>query len=189
MERREFVRNTTGAAAWTALSASRILGANDRVMLGIIGCGGRGRTVMREMLRAPGAELAATCDVYDANAARANQDLAGGRAKTAKDFRHLLDMRELDAVQISTPDHWHAIPTVLALEAGKHVYVEKPFALTVREGRAMVEATAALGAFFIPARSIARRRTSQKPRGWSRAARSATFRWCGSGIAETSRRI
>ena len=150
MERREFVRNTTGAAAWTALSASRILGANDRVMLGIIGCGGRGRTVMREMLRAPGAELAATCDVYDANAARANQDLAGGRAKTAKDFRHLLDMRELDAVQISTPDHWHAIPTVLALEAGKHVYVEKPFALTVREGRAMVEAACRTGRILYP---------------------------------------
>ena len=150
MERRDFVRNVTGGAAWTALSASRVIGANDRVVAGIIGCGGRGRTVMREMLRAPNTELAVACDVFDANAARAAHDLAGGQAKTVKDFRRLLEMREVDAVQISTPDHWHAIPTVLALEAGKHVYVEKPFALTIREGRAMVEAARRTGRILYP---------------------------------------
>jgi len=150
MERREFVRNATGAAAWTALSASRILGANDRVQVAIIGCGGRGRTVMREMLRAPNTELAAACDVYDTNAARAAHDLSGDRAKTIKDFRRVFEMHEVDAVQISTPDHWHAIPTVLALEAGKHVYVEKPFARTIREGRAMVEAARRTGRILYP---------------------------------------
>jgi len=150
MERRDFVRNVTGAAAWTALSASRVIGANDRVVVGIIGCGGRGRTVMRETLRAPNTELAVACDVYDANAARAAHDLSGGQAKTVKDFRRLLETREVDAVQISTPDHWHAIPTVLALEAGKHVYVEKPFALTIREGRAMVEAARRTGRILYP---------------------------------------
>lgn len=137
MEGREFVRNANGTAAWTALSAARVLGANDRVTVGIIGCGGRARTVMREMLRAPNTELAVACNVYDTNAARA-AELSGGQAQTVKDFRRLLEMHEIDAVQISTPDHWHAIPTVLALEGGKHVYVEKPFALTIREGRAMV---------------------------------------------------
>jgi len=150
MKRREFVRNATGAAAWTALSASRVLGANDRVTLGIIGCGGRGRLVMREMLRAPDTSLAATCDVYDTNAERGSHEFSGGQAKTVKDFRRLLEMKEIDAVQISTPDHWHAIPAVLALEAGKHVYVEKPFALTVREGRAMVEAAQRTGRILFP---------------------------------------
>src|SRR5690349_73285 len=128
MERRHFI------AGWTALSASRVLGANDRVGLAIIGCGGRGRMVMHEMLRAPNTELVAAADVYDTNAARA------GAAKTFRDFRRVFELREVDAIQISTPDHWHSIPTVLALQAGKHVYVEKPFALTIREGRAMVEA-------------------------------------------------
>jgi predicted dehydrogenase len=136
MQRREFV----AATAWTALSAARVLGANDRVVVGLVGCGGRGRLVMRGLLQAPGTELAAACDVYDANAERASQDLSGGRAQTLKDFRRLLDMKEVDAVMVSTPDHWHSIVTVLGLEAGKHVYVEKPFALTIREGRAMVEA-------------------------------------------------
>jgi predicted dehydrogenase len=150
MERRQFVRNVSEAAAWTALSASRVLGANDRVTVGIIGCGGRGRMVMREMLRAPNTELAAACDVYDNNAALAAQELSAGRAKTIKDFRRLLETRDIDAVQISTPDHWHAIATVLALEAGKHVYVEKPFALTVREGRAMVEAARRTGRILYP---------------------------------------
>ena len=105
MERRQFVRNATTAAAWTALSASRVFGANERVVLGIIGCGGRGRTVMRSMLLAPNTALAAACDVYDDNSARALHDLSAGQAKPVKDFRRLLEMREVDAVQISTPDH------------------------------------------------------------------------------------
>jgi predicted dehydrogenase len=140
MERRQFVRNLTGAAAWTALSARRIAGANDRVVLGLIGCGGRGRTVMREMLRDSNTEFAAACDVYDTNAAHAADDFNRGHARTIKDFRTLLEMKNVDAVLVSTPDHWHSITAILALEAGKQVYVEKPFALTVREGRAMVEA-------------------------------------------------
>ncbi len=86
MERREFVRNAA-VAGWTALSASRVLGANDRIFVGIIGCGGRGRTVMREMLRAPNTTLAAACDVFDTNSARAAQDFSAGQAKTVKDFR------------------------------------------------------------------------------------------------------
>jgi predicted dehydrogenase len=146
MERRDFVRT----AAFAAASASKVLGANDRVVVGLIGCGGRGRQVMRGLLQAPNTELAAACDVYDANAERAARDLAGGRAKTIRDFRRLLEMKEVDAVMVSTPDHWHSIVTVLALDAGKHVYVEKPFALTIREGRAMVEAARRTGRILFP---------------------------------------
>jgi predicted dehydrogenase len=132
MNRRAFV---TG----TAVSAGRILGANDRVVVGLIGCGGRGRYVARLMREAPGVEFGAVCDVYEPNAARA-REWAGPGARAYKDFRHLLEQKDIDAVQISTPDHWHAIPTVLACQAGKDVYVEKPLAHNVKEGRAMVEA-------------------------------------------------
>jgi predicted dehydrogenase len=151
MERREFVRNAAAATGWTALSAGKVLGANERVLVGLIGCGGRGRGVMRGMLQAPNTELAAACDVYDPNAERASKDLAEGKAKTMKDFRRLLEIKEVDAVLVATPDHWHAIPTVLGLEAGKHVLVEKPFALTVREGRAMVDAARRTKRILMPA--------------------------------------
>ena len=151
MKRREFVRDATGVAAWTALSASRVLGANDRVVVGLLGCGARGPAVMRGMLEAPGAELAAICDVYDTNAARANTTLVNGKAKTMKDFRRVLEMKEVDAIYVATPDFWHSIHTVMSLEAGKHVFVEKPFALTIREGRVMVEAAARTKKILMPA--------------------------------------
>ena len=136
MERREFVANTT----LTALSASRALGANERVGLAVIGCGGRCNYVARFMLQAPGAEVRAVCDVFDERAEKTRQQLTGGKAPSFKDFRKVLELKEVDAVLVATPDHWHAIPTVLACQAGKDVYVEKPFSLTVREGRKMVEA-------------------------------------------------
>jgi len=151
MERREFIKDAAVSAGWTALAADRVLGANDRVVLGLIGSGGRGRYVSTGLLKAPNTEMAAVCDVYDPNAEQGSKALAGGKAKTFRDFRKLLEMREIDAVYVATPDHWHAIPTVLALEAGKHVFVEKPFSLTVREGRAMVEAARRTGKILMPA--------------------------------------
>src|SRR5204863_592500 len=84
-------------------------------------------------------EYGAAADVYLPNAERTRQ-WAGPTARAYQDFRRLLDQKEIDAVHIATPDHWHAIPTVLACQAGKDVYVEKPLAHNVREGRAMVAA-------------------------------------------------
>ncbi|HMV50065.1 MAG TPA: Gfo/Idh/MocA family oxidoreductase, partial [Blastocatellia bacterium] len=142
MKRREFINSAiTGSAviSTTALSYERIAGANDRVNLGLIGCGGRGRQVADLMRKAPGAEYGAVCDVYETNAASA-QAWAGAAAKKFGDFRKLLELKEVDAVHIATPDHWHAAITVLACAAGKDVYVEKPLAHNVREGRVMVEA-------------------------------------------------
>jgi len=135
MERRTFLTTTTAAAA----SAQRIAGANDRVVVGLIGCGGRGRYVSRLMREAPNVEFAATADAYLPNAEAAKQ-WAGPTARAFQDFRKLLDLKELDAVLVATPDHWHCIPTILACQAGKDVYVEKPLAHNVREGRAMIEA-------------------------------------------------
>jgi predicted dehydrogenase len=133
MQRRAFLA--------TALSASRILGANDRIRMGLIGCGGPGRYVAKCIRDAggDGLQYVAACDVSKNTAAQAAKDF-GGAPEIYQDFRRLLDHKDIDAVHVATPDHWHAIPTVLACAAGKDVYVEKPLAHNIREGQAMVAA-------------------------------------------------
>src|SRR5687767_8291712 len=105
MRRREFLRSTATSAV-AASSASGILGANNRVRVGLIGCGGRGMAVARLMRQVPDVEFAAVCDVYEPHAARA-RDWAGGTCEAYGDFRKLLERRDVDAVIIATPDHWH----------------------------------------------------------------------------------
>ena len=142
MQRRRFLTGTlraTGAATLLAPAAQRALGANDRVVVGLIGCGGRGRYVAELMRESPGVEYAAAADVYLPNAEEARL-WAGPKAQAYQDFRRLLDRKDIDAIHIATPDHWHAIITVLACHAGKDVYVEKPLSHNIREGRAMVDA-------------------------------------------------
>ena len=139
MRRRDFLAATTGVCSFTALSYAQIAGANNRVRVALIGCGGRGMTVARLMREAPDTQFVAACDVYETNAGRA-KEWAGAEATAYADFRNALDRKDIDAVLVATPDHWHAIPTVLACQAGKDVYVEKPLAHNIREGRAMVEA-------------------------------------------------
>jgi predicted dehydrogenase len=134
MDRRRFL----AAAAMTAASAQRILGANDRVRVALIGCGGRGRSVARHMVKTPNVAYTALCDVYDPQAREANQELSAGAGKLYKDFRRVLEDPDIDAVHIGTPDHWHAIPAVTALQAGKHVYCEKPISHNILEGKAIV---------------------------------------------------
>ena len=135
MNRREFL---SGAAA-LASSSSRVHGANNRVVVGLIGCGSRGSYVASKMREAPDVEFGAVCDVYEANAAKAH-DWAGAKSKQYSDFRKLLENKDIDAVMVSTPDHWHSAITIMACEAGKDVYVEKPLAHNIHEGRAMVNA-------------------------------------------------
>jgi predicted dehydrogenase len=135
--RREFVQVTAAATAATVLRAKGVMGANERVNVGLIGCGGRGSAVWQRFLKQPEVNPVAVCDVYEPFLKR-----AAGKSSTAavKDFRRLLDRKDIDAVIIATPDHWHAIQTVMACEAGKDVYCEKPLSLTVREGRLMLDA-------------------------------------------------
>lgn len=132
--RRDFIVSATAA-----LSASRIIGANDRVQVGFIGFGLIGAQHVHDFKNLPDVDLAAMCDVY-APRLRAGQLACGPRTKAYADFRRLLDDKDVQAVVISTPDHWHALLTVMACAAGKDVYVEKPLTLFVREGRWMVEA-------------------------------------------------
>lgn len=119
-------------------TVAKVAGANERVRLGVIGCGGRGRYVARWM-REAGAEIAAAADVYLPNAERLKSE-CGGDCAVYQDFRRLLDRTDIDAVLVATPDHWHAGAAVAACAAGKHVYLEKPFTYSIREGRAVVEA-------------------------------------------------
>ncbi|PYR61780.1 MAG: hypothetical protein DMF85_01320 [Acidobacteria bacterium] len=131
------------AAAMSAASQDRVAGANRRVRVALIGCGGQGNGDLRAALRL-GAECVALCDVDDEQTsktrARIEKDFNAAPPLMTRDFRRVLDRQDVDAVIIGTPDHWHALPTVLACDAGKDVYVEKPLALTIGEGRVMVNA-------------------------------------------------
>lgn len=138
--RRDFLRGAgTATAAMTAASYSRVLGANDRIQLGLIGCGDRGTGVMNNFVRTDRVQVTALCDIYEAHIERARQRGASG-AKGFGDHRKLLEMKELDAVLIATPDHWHAATAIDALNAKKDVYVEKPLTLKPEEGPDIVKA-------------------------------------------------
>jgi len=146
MKRRAFLKNVAGVsllAAAPSWGADHVDGANERVRLGVIGCGGRGRFVARHLVEA-GAQLVALCDVYEINLRAAHQEV-GGSCRCLQDFRRVPEQRDVDAVLIATPDHWHAIPMVLACQAGKDVYVEKPLGHNIREGQAMVRAAQQFG--------------------------------------------
>ena len=133
MKRRSFVR-TTAAAAASGPFLGRVLGANDRIVVGQIGCGGRGRYEISICKRNPQVRIAAVCDVYQPLVDRA-KELAGSPADGYQDFRRVIERNDIDAVFVSGPDHWHALQSVMACQAGKDVYCEKPLSLTIDEGR------------------------------------------------------
>src|SRR4051794_7781193 len=135
--RRTFLQ-TAGAAALAAATYGRVRGANDRVGVGFIGYGLVGRRHVIDFQAQPDADCVGIAEVHRGRAAEAAARL-GPRAKSVGDFRRLLDDSAVRAVVVSTPDHWHALPTMLACAAGKDVYVEKPLTLFVREGRWMVD--------------------------------------------------
>lgn len=132
--RRTFLR----VAGGTALSYSRILGANERIRLGTIGCGGRGLSVMGDFMKNSAVQVTAVCDVYGVQLDKALTRAAGARGFS--EHRKLLEFREVDAVLIATPDHWHAQCAMDALNAGKDVYCEKPLTLKIEEGPPIVKA-------------------------------------------------
>lgn len=144
MQRRQFLNSaTTGTCAWalSARSYSQVLGSNDRIRLALIGCGGRGQYVAKLMTDVANTEYVAFVDLYDVNAGKAKQsDWGRQTGDIYTDFRHALDRKDVHAVHVATPDHWHAIPTYMASLAQKDAYVEKPLTHNIREGRALVEA-------------------------------------------------
>jgi len=123
--------------------ASNLAGANDRVNVAMIGVRNQGRALTANFSSQPLANVVALCDVHESSFGRALEAVEkSGRPKPAlhKDLRRVLDDKSIDAVVIATPDHWHAPTTILACDAGKDVYVEKPASHNLREGRLMVEA-------------------------------------------------
>jgi predicted dehydrogenase len=139
MRRRQFVMNTSAAVVGTALSARRVLGANDRVNVALIGCGTRGRLLASLLKQTPGAAVTALCDVYDKQVEQV-RGLASEGARAFKDFRQVLDQKDVDAIVVATPDHWHGLIAIAACQAGKDAYVEKPLAHNIEESRAVVQA-------------------------------------------------
>src|SRR6266850_1935502 len=118
-------------------------GANDKIRLGVIGCGARGRDILGVFLSNKEVDCAVVCDVDDKMLAQAVAEVESKRKEkpdAVKDFRRVLDRKDVDCVLVATPDHWHALGTIYACQAGKDVYVEKPLAKTIDEGRAMLEA-------------------------------------------------
>jgi len=138
--RRGFLRGAAaGAIACPWFVRASAFGANDRITTGIIGLGGPAGGGAR------GTKLLAVCDVRDDKLARHALHLG---VKKYRDYRELLARDDIDAVLIGTPDHWHAIPAIAAAKAGKDIYCEKPMSLTIREGRAMVNAVRRYGVVF-----------------------------------------
>ena len=139
LNRREFAKTIAVARATTAFGGLNILGANERVRLGFIGLGNRGDQVLDAFLKHPDCQVLAICDLFQPYLDFAAKKI-GTQPKQFRDYRRLLEEKDIDAVVICTPDHWHALQTVHACEAGKDVYVEKPLSLRVAEGRKMVAA-------------------------------------------------
>jgi predicted dehydrogenase len=128
-----------------AVSYRKINGAGDTIRVAVIGCNSRGASMAGTFSKLPGAEVVYICDVDDLatqKAVRTVKDITGNEPKGLRDFRRILDDKNLDAVYIATPDHWHAPASILSLKADKHVYVEKPLSHNPREGEMLVDAAA-----------------------------------------------
>lgn len=136
--RRQFVAGSAAAAASMALSSRRVLGANDAINVGFIGVGSRGSHSAKWFSEIAGVRVAALADPDSDTLGKAAKGFPG--AKTFQDLRKIIDDKSIDAVVISTCNHWHALAAIWACQAGKDVYVEKPISQTIWEGRKMVEA-------------------------------------------------
>jgi predicted dehydrogenase len=167
--RRSFIAKSTltaagvsvGLNAFNSVQTSRIFGSNEKIRMGFIGIGNRGSQLLRMFMNYDDVEVAAFCDVYEPYTARDRSKVdpryiatRSGQIpkmeekfpyppKIYSDYRKLLEDRDIDAVCIATPDHWHALMTIDAIRAGKDVYVEKPLTITIHEGRVMCDVQAA----------------------------------------------
>lgn len=140
LSRRAFVQTTAAVTAF-GVPAVNVLGANETIRVGLIGTGGRTRTLMNSLAKVPNVRMTALCDVYEPNIDLARK-VADPQARAFKDFRELLAQKDIDAVLIGSPDHWHTPMAIEAMAAGKDVYVEKPLTHKPEEGQAILQAHA-----------------------------------------------
>jgi len=149
ISRRKFVKGLAGSAAGMAIlgsntnmlakSYSRIIGANERIKIGVIGCGGMANSHMNALLKMKASdniEIVAVSDVYTNRLSKAK---ALTKAQGFKDYRQLLDQKDIDYVLIATPEHWHYQMTLDAIDAGKHIYVEKPMTHTIEQAKTITK--------------------------------------------------
>jgi predicted dehydrogenase len=174
LSRRQFLGRTVAAAGVGAgfaiggtRSSGRVIGANDTVRVAVAGLNGRGKSHVDEFSKMPGVAVVALVDpdtrTYDGRIRQVESN--GGRApSTVQDIRRVLEDKDIDAVSIATPNHWHALMTLWALQAGKDVYVEKPCSHNVHEGRIAVEAARRYG------RIVQHGTQSRSSREWALAA-------------------
>lgn len=155
--RRDFLKSAAAVtvlapAAEAALARQPKLAANERITMATIGTGGQGSGDMGGFMSFPQVQMVAVCDVVPEHRERAkksvNDKYKNTDCKVYSDFRDVLARDDIDAVLIGTPDHWHAIITIEAVKSGKDVYCEKPECLTIKEGRAMVDAVRRYGRVF-----------------------------------------
>src|SRR2546430_14598842 len=121
MNRREFMTNSVLAGVGVSVAGSGFASQSkpsDRIAVGLIGSGARGQELLQDAMRLPGVEIVAVCDAYTGRAARARAR-TNGRAAILSDYRQVLDSKDVDAVIIATPDHWHKSMAIEALQAGK----------------------------------------------------------------------
>ncbi|MCP4613388.1 MAG: Gfo/Idh/MocA family oxidoreductase [Planctomycetes bacterium] len=144
LNRRDFMKDSIGAAAsFTILSQATGMAANNKVVLGIMGVGGRGRALLDSLVKRKDIKIKYICDADTRSYGPAAEIVMEGhdyKPKFVQDFRRMLDDPEIDAIIIATSDRWHALATIMACQAGKDVYVEKPLSLSIWGGRKMVEA-------------------------------------------------
>jgi len=149
LSRRQFIQKSSVAAGALSLAATAMTeqtfpadkqkySPNDKIRVGLIGCGMIGIPNARDALKIPGVELPIVCDLYDGRLARC-KEIFGSNTITTKDYQDILKREDIDAVIIATPDHWHKDMTIQALEAGKDVYLQKPATLKWQEGVEMIK--------------------------------------------------
>lgn len=139
MKRRSFLKRSAAFGSVMLLPTSRAFGANDRLAVGMMGLGGKGTHSIAPVMGA-GCDVVAVCDPDKTHMAQAAGKVTNGTVQQYQDFRRMLEDKSIDAIVMCTPHHWHALGTVLACQAGKDVYVEKPACHSIWEGRKMVEA-------------------------------------------------
>lgn len=138
LNRRKFVAASVVSAAIGGARARKPVAPNETVRVGFIGMGGMGQANLKSFKKMPDVKIVAVCDVWEHNRNKAVA-LSSGKPDSYRDFRKVLDRKDVDAVVVSTPDHWHAPIVIAACDAGKDVYIEKPLCHTLAEGRKMVE--------------------------------------------------
>ena len=190
MKRRRFVKTVSSAALGLIAPRAPLFvnrSPSEKVVVAVMGLNGRGSVLAKVFAKSPNAAVAAVCDVDSTVLAKAVAAVAQSQTPSPKplsDFRRALDDKSIDALVIAAPDHWHAPAAILAMSAGKHVYLEKPCGHNAREGELLVEAQRKHG-------RVVQMGTQQRsaPRTWTRCSpRASTRRSPGSArsVAGTS---